>query len=122
MPAFDERDMPLAPTLAALPGEPRRSIDRLHELGFRFIQLSATHPGLRPRELDQSARRDLLATLRRRERSPAGVDLWIPPEHFADAAQVDRAVAAAIAAIELAADLGRVPLSLALPPVVAAQV
>lgn len=106
---------PLAPTLAPLGIDPRAVLDRLHESGFRFAQLSATQPGMRPRELDRSARRDLLATMRRREIEPAGIDLWIPPEHFSDPAQVDRAASAAIAAIELAADLGRVPVSVTLP-------
>ena len=38
------------------------------------VQLSAAQAGLRPRELDRSARRDLLATLRRRELAVAGID------------------------------------------------
>jgi sugar phosphate isomerase/epimerase len=106
---------PLAPTLAALGDDPRRAIDHLHELGFRHVQLSAAQPGLRPREMDRSARRDLLAMMRRREIEPAGIDLWIPPEHFEDATHVDRAVSAVVSAIEMAADLGRVPVSITLP-------
>ena len=94
---------------------PREVFDRLSELGFRYVQLRAAHPGLRPRELDKSARRDLRATLRRRELAAAGVDLWIPPGHFLDPTTVDRAVEAMGEAIELAADLGRCPLSVALP-------
>lgn len=111
----------LAPTLAALPDEPRRAMDRLRELRFRFVQLSASQPGLKPRELDNSARRDLVSTLRRREIEIAGVDLWIRPEHFSDVAHVDRAVNAALDAVTFAADLGRVPLSLTLPSDTEAQ-
>lgn len=124
MPAMNQPDSDatfnrLAPTLGPLAESlaPRRVLDRLSELGFRAVQLSAAQPGLRPRELDKSARRDLLATLRRREMSPAGVDLWIPPNHFLDPAAVDRAAEAVVEAIELAADLGRCPLSVALPPI-----
>jgi sugar phosphate isomerase/epimerase len=105
----------LAPTLAALPGEPKAVIDRLASLGIRHVQLSATQPGLRPRELDGSARRDLAATLRRREMNLSGLDLWIPASHFADPAHVDRAVSAAVSSIDLAGDLGRCPLSMTLP-------
>jgi sugar phosphate isomerase/epimerase len=105
----------LAPTLAALPGELRPSMDRLAAMGFRHVQLSAAQPGLRPRELDGSARRDLLATFRRRELEISGIDLWIPPSHYLDPVHVDRAVTATIAAIELAADLERCPLSITLP-------
>jgi hypothetical protein len=78
-----------------------------HGAGYRAVQLNAAAPGLRPRELDRSARRDLAAFLRRHELGISGVDLWIPPEHFADTAQVDRAVAAALAAIEFATDIDR---------------
>jgi sugar phosphate isomerase/epimerase len=105
----------LAVTIAPLPTPPRQAFDRLREMGFRHVQLSATQPGLRPRELDRSARRDLLAVLRRRELSVSGVDLWIGPGDFLNPAKVDRAVAAVIEAIELAADLGRCPVSLTLP-------
>ena len=105
----------LAPTLAPLALPPRQAFDRLREMGFRHVQLSAAQPGLRPRELDRSARRDLAATLRRRELGVAGIDAWIPPAHFLDAARVDRAVAMVIEAIELAGDLGRCPVCLTLP-------
>jgi sugar phosphate isomerase/epimerase len=107
-------DKTLAPTLAALPEPPRRALDRLQASGYRAVQLSATQPGLRPRELDRSARRDLAATLRRRELAVAGIDAWLPAEHLRDAAHVDRAAAAVLAAIDLAGDLGGCPLSLSL--------
>lgn len=111
---FDTQ-LDLAPTIAALPGDVRRTIDRLASLGFRAVQLSATQPGLRPRELDGSARRDLLSTLRRRELAVSGLDLWIPSSHFSDPAHMDRAVGAAVAGLDLAADLGRCPVSVTLP-------
>ncbi|MDY7109735.1 MAG: TIM barrel protein [Planctomycetota bacterium] len=105
----------LSATFAPLPTAPRRAFDRLREMGFGHVQLSAAQPGLRPRELDRSARRDLLATLRRRELAVSGLDVWIGPGEFLDPAKMDRAVGAMIEAIELAADLGRCPVSLTLP-------
>ena len=111
--------MPLSPTLSpllsAMDGSVRAAFERLAGLRFRHVQLSTTEPGLRPRDLDKTARRDVLATLRRSELTLSGLDAWIPPGHFTDAAQSDRAVSAVQAAIELAADLGRVPLSLIMP-------
>ena len=105
----------LAPTLASLGDDPRVVMNRLKTAGFRAAQLSATAPGLRPRDLNQSARRDVLATLKRNELLLSGIDLWIPLEHFLDPAHVDRALEATMQAIELAADLGRCPLSMILP-------
>lgn len=84
-------------------------------MGFRYVQLSATQSGLRPRELGRSARRDLLVQMRRLEMQISGIDLWIPPEHFLDPAHVDRAVDAVLATLQLAGDLGRCPVSLELP-------
>ncbi len=107
--------LPLAPTLAPLGEQPRAALARLSRLGFRHVQLDATQPGLRPRELDRSARRDLAATLRRHEVSASGVDLWVPASHFVEPARVDRAVAAVLDAIDLAGSLGRCPVSLNLP-------
>ncbi len=105
----------LAPTLAALGDRPRTAIDRLAGLGFRAVQLSASQPGLRPRELDRSGRRDLKTRLSRLELTLAGLDLWVPDAHLRDPARADRAIAAIQAAVELAAELGRVALSLMLP-------
>ncbi len=108
-------DPVLAPTLAAFGDKPRAALDRLASLAFRAVQLSASQPGMRPRELDRSGRRDLLGRLRSLAIAPAGLDLWIPEAHLRDPARSDRAVAAIQAAVELAADLGRVSLSLLLP-------
>ncbi|MGE3108496.1 MAG: hypothetical protein AB7G11_11840 [Phycisphaerales bacterium] len=103
---------PLALALAGLPREPRAEplrdhLDLAASIGYRFVTLDASLPGTRPRELDRSARRDLAALLRRRELSCAGIDLWIPPDHFTAPAQQDRALAAVLAAIDFAADLAR---------------
>ena len=69
------------------------------------VVLDATAPACRPRELDRSARRDLAAGLRRAGLAFAGLDLFIPPEHFAQPETADRAISATAAACELAADL-----------------
>jgi len=109
--------LPPAPTLAPLVagGDPRAVLQRLADAGFHHVQLSAALLGMRPRDLDRSARRDLLARLRRIELTVAGVDLWIPQEHFTAPEHADRAAVAVLDAITLAADLGRVPLSVRLP-------
>ncbi len=73
--------------------------------GVRGLQIDATAPGIRPRELDRSARRDLAALLRRGELECSGVDVFIPPEHFQKSETVDRAVSSVLAAIDLAADI-----------------
>ncbi len=88
-------------------GGARAAISWAAAAGFRCIQLDATAPGIRPRELGRSARRDLAAFLRRSELSLSGVDLWIPPEHFMDPTRVSRAVDAANQAAELAGELAR---------------
>jgi sugar phosphate isomerase/epimerase len=84
----------------------RAAIAWAADTGYRSVQLDAAAPGLRPRELDRSGRRDLAAFLRRSQLTLSGFDLWIPPEHFADPARSDRAMEAALAAIELAAAVG----------------
>ena len=69
------------------------------------VQVAATIPGLRPRELDRSARRDLAAAIRRAGLGFSGLDLIIPPEHFSQPEHQDRAVTAISQACELAAEL-----------------
>jgi hypothetical protein len=93
----------------------REAIAWMAGLGLRGVQFSAAFPATRPRDLDRSARRDLSATLARHELLCAGIDLFIPPAHFTDPALVTRAVDAILAAIGLAADLGRVPLTAPIP-------
>lgn len=112
-------DLRLAPTLGpaiqATHQSPRKALASIGEQGFTAVQLDVTLPGLRPRELDTTARRDLMATAMRSGLSIAGIDFMIPAEHYSDPQHVDRAVQAAVAACSLAGDLGRVPVSLNLP-------
>lgn len=105
--------LPLSLSLAGLPAVegapwlpgPREAIAWAASLGARAVQLDATGPTMRPRELDRSGRRDVAALLRRHALQFSGLDLWIPTSHFADPAHVDRAASAVHAAAELAADL-----------------
>lgn len=112
-------DLSLAPTatpvIAQTDGTLRTALGRLAGARFTAVQIDATLAGLRPRELNTRARKDLLALIARHGMRLAGIDLFLPRRHYLDSAYIDRAMAATLAAIELAADLGRVPLSLALP-------
>jgi sugar phosphate isomerase/epimerase len=85
----------------------RGAIEWAARRGFAAVQLNGAEPGMRPRELGRSARRDLGAMMRRVGLECAGIDLWIPPEHFEAPATVDRAVSAVGEALDLAADLVR---------------
>jgi sugar phosphate isomerase/epimerase len=98
-----------------LGGTVRSAVDRAASLGFEAVQLDATLQGIRPRELSQSGRRDLHALIRRRGAHPAGLDCFIPPAHYTSPDYGERALSATLQAIELAADLGRLPVSLTLP-------
>jgi sugar phosphate isomerase/epimerase len=86
---------------------PRAAIEWAADAGFRSVTLDGTAAGARARELDRSGRRDLAALLRRLHLGFAGIDLWIPPEHLADAAKAERALGAVIGSMELAADVAR---------------
>lgn len=112
-------DLTLAPTAGPIVrqlGLPLvKVLDQLVKLGFAAVQLDATLSGIRPRDLSPVARRDLAGTCNRRGLRLAGLDLFIPRKDFLDGSKVDRAMNAALAGIELAADLGRVPLSLPVP-------
>lgn len=112
-------DLTLAPTLTpivrATDGTVKTALSRLAEAGFRGVQLDAGLSGIRPRELDATGRRDLAATVRRAGLALGGIDLFIPRDHYTDPAHIDRATQATLAAIALAGDLGRVPLSINLP-------
>lgn len=95
-------------------------------MGYRGVQWPASAPGLRPRDLDGSARRGVRELLRRLELALSGVDAWIPPGHFLDRERVDRAVAATEEAVRFAAECAgsgpwRPVVSLLLPPVDAGQ-
>jgi len=111
--------LPIAVSLTGLQFSPRDDSDtsprgRLawvaapRRLRPSAVVLDATAPGLRPRELDRSARRDLAGTIRRSGLAFVGLDLLIPPKHFTDPVHSDRALAAVLAALELAADLARI--------------
>ncbi len=88
-----------------LPPDPRAAIEWVASLGYHAVQIDAARQGIRPRELDRSARRDLASLLRRKELALSGLDLFIPPGHFTDPAHIDRAVAAVRDTIELASEL-----------------
>lgn len=106
---------PLAISLTGLEPGPHRPwgdgplamLEWAAELGYCHVQLNAAAQGTRARDLDRSARRDLAGAMRRRNLSLAGLDLWIPPQHFADPARADRALSATLGAIELVADLAQ---------------
>src|SRR4051812_47398878 len=86
---------------------PRAAIEWAAAAGFRSVTLDGAAPGVRARDLDRSGRRDLAALLRRRGIGFAGIALWIPPEPLLAPAKTERALGAALGAIELAADLSR---------------
>ena len=94
---------PIASGAEALPL--REALAWLSASGYRGVQLSATDPATRPRELDRSARRDLAATLARHELACSGLDFLIPSSHYIEPEHQQRAVDALFAAIELAANL-----------------
>lgn len=106
----------LSLALSGLDAEPfsslpvREQIELAARRQFRAVHLDAARAGVRPRDLDRSARRDLASLLRRSDLVLGGLDLWIPPAHFADPARADRAAEAAILALGLAGELaGLVP-------------
>lgn len=92
---------------AAIPADPRARLEWAAACGFEAVRLDGAEPGLRARDLDRSARRDLASLLRRLEVAFGGIDLWIPANHFSDPAHLARAVNATLAAIELCGDLAR---------------
>lgn len=83
----------------------RDALATLASRAVRCVQLDTAARGVRGRELDRSARRDLAGVLRRLGLSLSGLDLWIPKEHFVEGATIDRAVAGVADAIDLASDL-----------------
>lgn len=94
------------PDLKAQPAAHLRYVLTLAgSVGCGGVHLDATAPGLRPRELDRSARRDVAATIRRQGLGLSGVDLLIPPSHFTQVATMSRAMDAAFEAIGLIREL-----------------
>lgn len=104
----------VAVTLAPLGGAVE-SLAWISSIGARGVQLSAAQPGLRPRELDAGARRDLRATLRRLELVCSGIDAWIPVERWLDGSTVEHTLDVVRQCCSLAAELGHVPVCLTLP-------
>jgi sugar phosphate isomerase/epimerase len=86
---------------------PRAMMEWAAQAGWKSVHLDGAMPGLRARELDRSARRDVASVLRRVQLQFSGIDLWIPPQHFVDASHVERAVEAVCAAAELAAEIAK---------------
>ena len=84
---------------------PRQVIEWAAGAGFRAIMLDSARVGVRPRDLDRSARRGLASLLRRLELRLAGAELWIPSEHYASPTNSERAVAAALSSIDMLAEL-----------------
>lgn len=111
----------VAVTIAPL-GELRPALEWVASIGARGVQMNAVQLNALGREhggtLDNSARRDLRATLRRFELECSGLDAWIPPSDWLQAATVDRVVAAMQGVVLLAADLDRAPVTLSLPAAV----
>ena len=115
MSGTDDSRARLGLTLAPLATEPRAGLRVVAALGIPGVQISAGQAGTRPRELDGSGRRDLLIALRRLELDVVGIDAWLDPATLLDPTRVDAAVSATLEAIQLAHDLGRVPVSTRLP-------
>lgn len=88
-------------------GNARTALEWACGLGYRWVQIDAAMTGLRPRELDQSARREVLTMLRKRGAGVCGLDLFVPQAHFLDAAHMDRAVGAVREALSLAGEWGQ---------------
>ena len=105
---------PLAITLQPI-GSGAEALDAVAALGVAGVQFDASDPRMRPRELGESARRDLAAALRRRGLVASGIDCFVPVERFADAARVERALEAVQGSVALAESLGRVPVCVHLP-------
>lgn len=79
----------------------------VREQRARAVALDASRADVRARDLGRSARRDLAAMLRRTELELAGVDLWIPPEHFLDDSKAQRAMETVLQTAAMAGELAR---------------
>lgn len=115
MSATDDSRARLGLTLAPLATDPREGLRLIAGSGLPGVQVSAGQAGTRPRDLDGSGRRDLIVAVRRLELEVVGVDAWLDPATLLDPERVDAAVSASLEAIQLAHDLGRVPVSTRLP-------
>ncbi|GAB4386877.1 MAG: hypothetical protein Kow0022_17120 [Phycisphaerales bacterium] len=117
MPVLEPLELSLSLADVPLSVPPRGVASWVAEQGFRWVQLDGTVRFFRARELSGSARRDLAGTLTRAEVRLSGIDLWIPPEHFADSAHVDRAMAAVTSAAEMLGELRRLGVTAPTPVV-----
>lgn len=102
---FSPRDVGLGESDRVDAENVRGVLGWLSARGVSGVQLDAMSSGLRPRELDRSARRDLASVLRRFELELSGVDLWIPPGHFVDGLHSDRAVEAVGEAVRFVVEM-----------------
>ncbi|MBA4120774.1 MAG: hypothetical protein C0513_08805 [Isosphaera sp.] len=118
----DRSPLSLAAGSLDLPGLGSDPADRLRAAlawaagaGLSGVLIDATRPGLRPRDLDRSGRREIAALLRRHQLAFVGLDLPVPPEHFSSPAHAERALSAAHAAAALAAELHALTADIASP-------
>ncbi|WP_145076445.1 sugar phosphate isomerase/epimerase family protein [Poriferisphaera corsica] len=114
---MNSSDLSLAPTVGPLVRQGMtfgESLKGLATIGFSSVQLDGTLSGMRARELSDRDRKDLAATVGRHGMRVAGIDLFIPRIHFNDTAHQDRAMDAFVQTMSLSADLGRVPVSVAI--------
>lgn len=109
-----EAPMPMGVTIGPL-GSAAEAFVLVAGLGLAAVQLDAADPGMRPREMGASARRDLAVTLRRLGLRASGIDCFVPVERFADPAQVERAMEAVRGSLALAEALDRAPVCACLP-------
>lgn len=107
------RQCDLAVTVEPL-GELREAISWVGSIGARGVQLDAAQVRAAG-ALSGSALRDLRASLRRAEVECSGIDLWTTAAHWTDAACVEELLSETAEALNAAEELGRVPVTLALP-------
>jgi hypothetical protein len=98
-------DLALSTLGFASSNPPRQIIEWGAGAGFRGILLDCARTGIRPRDLDRSARRGIASLFRRLELHLAGAELWIPHEHYASSTNSERALGATLSAIDLLAEL-----------------
>ncbi len=115
MPGIEDTRPPASVTLSALGPDLHEGLRAAAAFGCRGVQISAGQPGSRPSDLSDSGRRDLLAAARRHELKITGDDAWVRTEDLLDKERVDSALSATMSAMQMAADLGCIPISLKLP-------
>ena len=116
MPESVDSRTPVAVATSGLSGDIRRILERLGTAGVQAVQLSTGQRGTSPRDLDRSGRQDLGVVIRRRELRLAGIDHAVDPDQLLAPDGVDVAATVLLEAIQLAGDLGPVPISVRFPP------